>query len=137
MESKHTPTPWNATNDQHGGVILVRGARRHRRIDAIRQFICEVPYWDEKGPRQKGWLTQEEAKANATFIVRAVNMHEELLEVAKNAEVYEDALRIILNSDGDKEDMRAMAEAALEKSKGNPHFGGQTIAKAEVKDSNG
>ena len=35
-----------------------------------------------------------------------------------------EALEIILNSDGDKEDMRAMANAAIEKMNGNPLYGG-------------
>lgn len=66
----HTPTPWNATDDQRGEVI----------IDATPQYICGVSYWAERRPIEKGWLTQEEAKANAVFIVRAVNARSRHLE---------------------------------------------------------
>lgn len=76
METKiavtHTPTPWSIEDGEHGSITLSGG-----------HHIADIPYWDEPGKPQDGWSTQGEAIANAAYIVRAVNAHEELLDACK------------------------------------------------------
>ena len=76
METKHTPMPWIVTDERHD--LIAIGAE-------CRRFSCCVvngpnpsSYADKAGIAQAA-----EQKANAEFIVRACNAHDELLEQLK------------------------------------------------------
>jgi len=77
-EAKHTPTPWKAT------MVLVSGRGKQSifrpwitTTDGDRG-ICEIFVSGNDGRN----ITSED-RANAAFIVRAVNAHDELLEAVK------------------------------------------------------
>ena len=67
-EQTHTPTPWHLNidpqyiQDQHANIVAVI----HAQLDGKRNAEIEL-----------------EGKANAAFIVRAVNSHEALLKIAR------------------------------------------------------
>lgn len=63
-ETKHTPTPWK----YHDATKTIRAVPAHYWIASMNIFDGAV-----------------NNKANAEFIVRAVNLHETLLEAAKDA----------------------------------------------------
>lgn len=69
---KHTPTPWS-----YG--TKISGSENHKgfyiRSKGGTYILHEIHPLDEDG---------KEGQANAAFIVRAVNAHEELLSAAKN-----------------------------------------------------
>jgi hypothetical protein len=67
----HTPTPWTASEDQ----ILSKDLNKWGNW-----IVCEMP----KG-RDEISEAVEENKANAAYIVKCVNSHEELLEALKEA----------------------------------------------------
>lgn len=77
-EPTHTPTPWHLNadpqyiQDQYANIVAVI----HARLDGKRNAEIEL-----------------EGKANAAFIVRAVNSHEALLEVQQRAEELADVVR--------------------------------------------
>lgn len=97
----NTPTPWNFTDDQHGEVV----------IDATPQYICGVSYWDDKGPIQKGWLTQDEAKANAAFIVHAANNIERYEQFEKNLlEILASEEALVMRENKLQAEIKAFAE---------------------------
>jgi hypothetical protein len=75
----HTPTPWIAEESS----IQYAGQR-----DRLRKILIGTPR-NEKGGRFIACEIQGPAQnmdANATFIVRAVNAHEELVKQLKTAE---------------------------------------------------
>jgi hypothetical protein len=76
----HTPTPWKFKDEEHGSIS----------ISGEDQFITDVGYWDLPEEPQRGWFTQEQAQANAAYIVRAVNAHDRLLTIAKILKDYFD-----------------------------------------------
>ncbi len=87
-ETKHTPTPWE-TSDHKDGTWVLKG-RTYRGCKIIHQLpqagantiraICMLPP-DEGGPKSAT------NNANAAFIVRAVNAHDELVAAcARTAE---------------------------------------------------
>jgi len=93
----HTPTPWHL-GEQTPWYIYTPGIPTHRIAET-----CTTP---------DGSLLAKEAKANAAFIVRAVNAHEALLAIAK--ELLED--RLSLNADNP--DLTTRAEQAIAKAEG-------------------
>lgn len=70
MSTQHTPTPWRTTND-HANKIC----------DQVGKKIAVCPTHAGGGQ----WRDREEADANAAFIVRACNAHEELVAAADEA----------------------------------------------------
>lgn len=83
----HTPTPWQSDND----VIFCNGHF------AIAKTI-------------KLGIPEKESKANAAFIVRACNSHEELLEACKSA--------LILIAPTDQKALKRKLEQAIAKAEG-------------------
>ncbi len=81
---KHTDLPWNAFDggiyDSDGFEILEEEA-----ILLNWNSIPGVNHWSDKPGITCKERTLEEVKANAEFIVRACNSHDELLEALKNA----------------------------------------------------
>lgn len=65
---KHTPTPWKYGSTK--GIYLGTDP------DQKRRYAIE-------SPSGNSWILQLDDKANAEFIVRAVNAHEDLLEACK------------------------------------------------------
>lgn len=63
--AEHTPTPWHPHDNIHP-VITIRGDKDH--VVVIREIYC-----DGNGV----------GRANAEFLCRAVNCHEELLALAR------------------------------------------------------
>jgi hypothetical protein len=61
----HTPTPWNVTRDENDARALIRDGNFMRVAECGRAFVPGI------------------AEANAAFIVRAVNAHEALVELAR------------------------------------------------------
>lgn len=107
--SKHTPTPWTLWEENEHFVLSGK--------TTIAEVYSDWGY----APKTKNEriAPNEEGKANAEFIVRAVNSHEELLKAAKEAE---DALAQSISKDG-KTDWRYTKLWALR----------NAIAKAEGK----
>jgi hypothetical protein len=68
--SKHTPTPWRT-----GKFHMTSGSA----ADHVYSSQSKEP--QEGIARCYGWVGEEEAQANADFIVRACNSHDELVEV--------------------------------------------------------
>lgn len=77
-ETKHTPTPWEVSAVNENGIV---GKQWDGSVTPL--AIPVIPAWHEN--RRKG---SEEADANAAFIVRAVNAHEELLKLVQRADKY-------------------------------------------------
>lgn len=69
----HTPTPWVVYDDGHdvGASDIIRGYVKEEAFD-----ICEMMTND---------LTLDIQRANAAFIVRAVNAHDGLVEALRKA----------------------------------------------------
>jgi hypothetical protein len=95
MTTKHTPTPWRdcaPPSNFHKGKIFIRPANGERLIAIV-----------------SGEMQQDEIRANAAFIVRAVNTHDDLVE----------ALKDLLDGTGDMTAERIeKARAALRKGEG-------------------
>lgn len=66
----HTPTPWNTTEPQPGVKIAIMAQDGQHVADVIDQGLG---------------VDTANMKANADFIVRAVNSHEDLLAACKQA----------------------------------------------------
>lgn len=64
----HTPTPWEVN-----GALIVK--------DCYGKVIADTDVAMDHPPKR--YVPTEEQKANAAFIVRAVNAHDELLELVK------------------------------------------------------
>lgn len=79
-ENKHTPTPWQLKPGETGvNYIRIRGTSLGHRYK-IANVSC--PFW--KGMHEMEH-DHEESRANAAFIVRACNAHDELVDVAREA----------------------------------------------------
>lgn len=63
----HTPTPWNVTRDENDARALIRDGNFMRVAECGRAFVPGI------------------AEANAAFIVRACNAHDELVATLKFA----------------------------------------------------
>ena len=74
METRHTPTPWYT-----GKYSMQCGAA----ADHIYSRQSREP--SEGIARCYAWVGRGEAEANASFIVRACNAHDELVEALKDA----------------------------------------------------
>lgn len=68
----HTPTPWNVSTWDDGST--------HIEAD---DYILADMNGNGGGKRIEGFIPVAERKANAAFIIRAVNAHDELLKCAK------------------------------------------------------
>jgi hypothetical protein len=77
MQNEATPTPWEV--DENGDIMKHWCEQKRFRIARM-----EKPAYHEDSA--KGW---EEARANAAYIVRAVNMHEELVNLAAEFEAFQ------------------------------------------------
>ena len=94
----HTPTPWSVATEQVPFLPKQNGGGMKVKIMGARQ---EAPTYDGSDPKaftdlvntaskvdrvcsMNVGLTPEMARANAAFIVRAVNAHEELVETIKH-----------------------------------------------------
>lgn len=64
----HTPTPWNVTRDENHVRALIRDAGFMRVAECGRAFVPGI------------------AEANAAFIVRACNAHDELVAALRKVE---------------------------------------------------
>lgn len=74
---KHTPTPW------HHDYILIFKQYAAVSSDGPTQDILAKTY--SEADSHLSYLKIEQCEANAAFIVRACNAHEELLKAAKDA----------------------------------------------------
>ena len=109
--AKHTPTPWGIYHEPEGQVFIGTA-------EGEPWFICRIRH----GCNEHGQPEGVEDKANAEFIVRAVNHHDELVamleEVAAEleyaAQYKDDYLR---EKHGDAETV-ARARALVAKAKG-------------------
>lgn len=88
METNHTPTPWNVGMNAYKGQIHVRAGK-------------EILFTNT-------WKYEELTRANAAFIVRAVNSHEELLSWAKR---YQESLEADGHSEGASQLAEVIAKA--------------------------
>ena len=68
-QTEHTPTPWTRTGRIIDGMPHRDWDKIHHCVDAVR--ICIL----DDGP------TEAQSKANAEFIVRACNCHDELIDL--------------------------------------------------------
>lgn len=67
----HTPIPWEVNN----GRLIV--------VDCYGKVIASTDVSIDHPPKR--YVDREESKANAEFIVKAVNCHEELIEELRRA----------------------------------------------------
>jgi hypothetical protein len=104
--TKHTPTPWIVTN----GVQIWRDG--HSSLASPR--ICSLA--NAAQPVEQ--LTAEEMAANAAFIVRAVNAHEELVAAARALLDRLDDITTDAFSKGGEAVEREALRAALAKAEG-------------------
>lgn len=86
-EAEHTPTPWN----QEGRAIT---CERWSTIATVDNGATDM---------DENVITEDEADANAAFIVRAVNAHEELLTALKKSAAI---LDVLVNSDLSADDYK-------------------------------
>ena len=70
---KHTPTPWKYTGDEDGDFVIWGAGDKDNWIANVGGVIQPV-----------GSIDPQE-KANAEFIVKAVNSHESLIQLLKSA----------------------------------------------------
>jgi hypothetical protein len=73
--SKHTPGPWQAR--QNGKIITIDG-------DVNGSYYYGIAQINARGDCDKG-IPSKLDRANAEFIVRACNSHDDLLEACKTA----------------------------------------------------
>lgn len=100
----HTPTPWKIVNRSLTDPLDLSG----RTIKDGRNRILAHLY-----PTPSG-LGLEEQKANAAFIVRAVNAHEKLVEALRNAQ----AALLVLSPNATDTRMMRDIEQAIAKAEG-------------------
>lgn len=77
--TKHTPLPWNVpevTDRRHRCVVIMSESGAKQDNGPAQVACCYVNHVDFEG-----------AKANAEFITRACNSHEELLAALRNLEI--------------------------------------------------
>lgn len=71
-ETKHSPTPWKVEEKEHG--------RTQRVISVDRSgVIAELRNYGQSGDNLPAVCFLDELRANAAYIVRAANCHEELV----------------------------------------------------------
>lgn len=68
--NKHTPIPWHESNERNAGGQLIDIVIRNKKRDPI--ALVSALGWDKKTSR-----------ANAEFIVRACNAHDDLLDACR------------------------------------------------------
>ena len=83
--NKHTPTPWRSDTHEDTNGIVIR-ATTEENGDTYEDIVAAVEGPDillslDNAPEAR----EEEAKANAAFIVKACNNYETLLAAAKKA----------------------------------------------------
>ena len=102
MNAKHTPTPWSIVPQNDGSSII---AKMHEDASKGFRIVCHA------------WLrrdSQAEDQANAAFIVRAVNAHDDLVAALSNlVAIIEDGNKATTESSS-----YACARAALAKARG-------------------
>ena len=78
METKHTPTPWKA---EKGRTVM--------HVTGQHFGVCQISTTGYRGdtPEDKR-MYAERAEANAAFIVRAVNAHDELVAALEDVRAY-------------------------------------------------
>ena len=94
METKHTPTPWKSNSME----IFTDAGKTSKRI----AFATGYAQGDQN--------TLDEIRANAAFIVKAVNMHDELVEALQ--EWLDEADRLGIGKCKGWEKARAILEKA-------------------------
>jgi hypothetical protein len=79
IETKHTPTPWKVSMPIGEGTIAILSEK----VNAFGNFyVLEMPNRIVDGNASQ---QTEENKANAEFIARAVNSHQDLIHTLSNA----------------------------------------------------
>lgn len=89
MGSKHTPGPWSVHFDNYNEDYSIEAP-----VGNATDTILELWYLDEETHHRFHTFhneTPEQAKANAEFIVRACNSHDELVEALEKALLMLDA----------------------------------------------
>jgi hypothetical protein len=84
-DTKHTPTPWIA----EGSYWIMPAAHRDMPIGAstnAQEHVSKFAHVIAKVEQDTKRFTNEQVEANADFIVRAVNSHEQLVAVLREAE---------------------------------------------------
>lgn len=92
MNTKHTPTPWKAQIETNSNGIV-------KTFIVGDRYIGEVFNWAKPSTSsyvQENETLNQEAQANAAFIVRAVNNFDQMLDALKDArdrlDYYQDPL---------------------------------------------
>lgn len=73
--TKHTPTPWILRETDHQCIEIMAKSNREGQLMKLIGEVYGTHYPD---------ILNEEAEANAAFIVQAVNTHEELVNACKS-----------------------------------------------------
>ena len=117
METKHMNTPWYAYHDTNRGPISeIYNCELTKDPDGI----YHVPHGTSLIAQVANVGDTATHKANAAFIVKACNAHEELMEALQ--QIFEHAYDDDTPTDqicADFDDMREIARAALKKAEGN------------------
>jgi len=79
---KHTPTPWRVCGNNKCSCKMIWAESTDSHIATARPVACVHGEWGDSIEHIYGENTNVEE--NAAFIVRAVNCHEQLLEIVKD-----------------------------------------------------
>src|SRR5689334_6751328 len=137
-EQKHTPTPWIVHAYFQSVVVPESDAKKqigcHIDPDREAERHAKVILWYEGSEYpefHRSRVMRDEAKANAEFIVRAVNAHAELVAALEKIERWDNfppsgrfyphgeemSYGAAFGSNGERDYMRSVASAALAKVK--------------------
>lgn len=119
--SEHTPTPWktNALRDALPGSEFALAHAIYNADDTV--FICTVDAPDHLARKE---CSEKVRDANARFIVKACNCHDELLDLAKHLTK---SLKAAVESNVDLPDFDAEDHVLIRKAR-------RVIAQAEGKE---
>jgi hypothetical protein len=91
MAAQHTPTPWQVDSGDELAIQSVEGGAQIATVLGPDDFLCRDDDDDE--------VFEEECEANAAFIVRACNAHDDLVAALKSALAYVDAEAMLKDDD--------------------------------------
>lgn len=92
---QHAPPPWTLAEKIEGQQLKIYGPSKHEEVIDAMSMASGVNHSLELIARVRAF--DEEQKANASFIVRAVNAHEELLQALKDmVDLYEGHVSMLM-----------------------------------------
>jgi len=105
---EHTPGPWHVTNDQYSSALFGNhiGFTIKSWDGRLLRDVCNITLNNAVG------IPEAERKANAQFIVRACNCHDELLEACRlTLDILDNITTDNFSKGGDKPAREALEQA--------------------------